>query len=52
MREAKLYGDLSRLFFWQSIGINSGKCFNEGALAVIDVAGCRDDEMLFGHVSF
>ena len=49
MREAKLDRDLSRFFFGQAVGINSSERFNEGALAVIDVAGRREDEMLLCH---
>ena len=50
--KAELNCDLSRFFFGQAVGINSSERFNEGALAVIDVAGRREDEMLFGHISF
>ena len=50
--EAELDGDLSRFFFGQAIGINSGERFDQRALAVIDVTGRRDDEMYFGHATF
>ena len=49
MREAELDGDLSRFFFGQAIWINSGERFNERTLAVIDVTGGRENEMLFGY---
>jgi hypothetical protein len=52
MREAKLDRDLSRFFLRQAIGIGSREGFNQRALAVIDVTGSRENEMLFDHVSF
>jgi len=52
MREAQVDRDLPRFFFGQAVGINSSKRFNEGAFAVIDVTGRRDDEMYFGHATF
>jgi len=47
--EAELDGDLSRFFLGQAIGISSGERFDQRALAVIDVTGGRENEMLFGH---
>jgi hypothetical protein len=50
--KAEVNRDLSRFFFRQTIGISSGECFDERALAVIDVTGGRKNQMFFGHVSF
>ncbi len=50
--KAELNCDLSRFFFRQAIGISSRERLDKRALAVIDVTGSRNDEMLFGHVSF
>ena len=49
MREAQVDRDLPRFFFGQAVGINSSKRFNEGAFAVIDVTGRRENEMLLCH---
>jgi hypothetical protein len=49
LREAEVDGDLSRFFFGEAIGINSAERFDEGALAVIDVAGGCENEMFLPH---
>ena len=46
--EPEVDRDLSRLLFRQTIGIGAGERFNERALAVIDMTGSGDNEML-GH---
>jgi hypothetical protein len=50
--KAELDGDLPRFFLGQAIRIGSREGFNQRALAVIDVTGSRENEMLFDHVSF
>ena len=45
MGEAQLDGDAARLFLLEPIGIDAGQRLDEGALAVVDVAGGADDEV-------
>ena len=49
---SKIDRDLARFFVRQAIRIRSREGFNQRALAVIDVTGSRENEMLFDHVSF
>ena len=43
--EAEVDRDLARFFFGQTIGVRAGERLDERALAVVDVAGGRDNEM-------
>ena len=45
--KAEVDGDSARLLFRQAVGIGAGQRFHERALAVIDVTGGGDDEMLW-----
>ena len=48
--KAEIDGDAARLLFRQAIGIGAGQRLDQRALAVIDVAGGGDDEVLaVGH---
>ena len=50
MGEAEIDRDAARLFLRQAIGIDPSERLDQRGLAVIDVAGGREDEML--HVRF
>jgi hypothetical protein len=49
--EAEIDGDTSALFLLKAVGIDPGERFDERGLAVIDVAGGPDDDVLHGLVT-
>ena len=49
MREAEVDGDAAVLFFLQPVGIGAGQRQHEAALAVIDVPGGADHDVLHGR---
>ena len=51
VRETDVNGDATALFFLEAVGIDTGEGFDQRGLAVIDVAGCADDDV-FGHGLF
>jgi len=46
VREAEIDGDAAALFFFEAVGINAGESFDEGGLAVVDMARGPDDDVL------
>ena len=46
VREAEVDGDAAALLFFQAVGIDAGQRFDQRGLAVIDVAGGADDDVL------
>ena len=44
MGEAQINGDAAALFFFQTIGVDSGQGFDQRGLAVVDVSGSADDD--------
>jgi hypothetical protein len=43
-RETKVDGDAAPFFFRQAIRVNAGKCTDQRRLAMIDMAGCSNDD--------
>ena len=46
MGEPQVDGDAAALFFFQAVGVDAGERFDQGGLAVVDVAGGADDDVL------
>ncbi len=46
MREAQIDGDAAALLFLQAVGVDAGERFDQRGLAVIDVAGGADNDVL------
>ena len=46
MREAEVDGDAAALFFFQTVGVDAGEGADQRGLAVIDVSGGADDDVL------
>ena len=51
VREAEIDGDAAAFFFFQAVGVDAGERLDERGLAVIDVAGRADDDVLHGLVT-
>ena len=49
MGEAEVDRDAASFFFRQPVRIDSGKCFDQRTLAMINMAGGREDEMFMIH---
>ena len=49
MRKAQVDGYTALLFLWKAIRIIARQSFNERTLAVINVAGGRQNSVLFLH---
>ena len=47
-REPQVDGDSPFLFLLQPVGVGAGEGAHQGALAVIDVSRCTDDDMFHG----
>ena len=48
MGEAEVDGDAAALLFFQAVGVDAGQRFDQRGLAVVDVAGGADDDVLHG----
>ena len=46
VREAEIDGDAAALLLFEAVGVDAGEGFDERGLAVIDVAGGADDDVL------
>jgi hypothetical protein len=46
--ESEVDGDTAALFFFETVRIRAGERFDKRGFAVIDVAGCADDDVLGG----
>ena len=52
MGKAEIDRDAARFFLWQPVGVDPGERFDQRGLAVIDMAGGRENEILCRHVAF
>jgi hypothetical protein len=46
-RESQVDGDAAFLLFRQAVRLDAGQCADQGGLAVVDVAGGTDDDVVF-----
>ena len=50
--ETEINRDSAALFFFEAVGIRPRQRLHERRLAVIDVAGCADNDVLYGGIHF